>query len=84
MACAAAGKHVLCEKPVGMNAGQAFSSWAAYRDRRLGHFVPFWTRYVPIFARARQAVREGLLGEIKAVIYRWHNPRPPASQDVKP
>jgi len=78
MACAAAGKHVLCEKPVGMNAGQAFTMWTAFRDRRLGHFVPFWTRYVPIFVRARQAVREGLLGEIKAVIYRWHNPRPAA------
>lgn len=78
MACAAAGKHVVCEKPVGMNADEALAMWAAVRDRRLGHFVPFWTRYVPIFARARKAVREGLLGAIRAVVYRWHNPRPAA------
>jgi predicted dehydrogenase len=78
MACAAAGKHVVCEKPVGMNAGEALAMWTAFRDRRLGHFVPFWTRYVPVFVRTRQVVREGLLGEIKAVVYRWHNPRPPA------
>ena len=76
MACAAAGKHVVCEKPVGMNAAEARAMWTAYRDRQLGHFVPFWTRYVPVFVRARQVIREGLLGEIRAVVYRWHNPRP--------
>ncbi|MCI0459007.1 MAG: Gfo/Idh/MocA family oxidoreductase [Gemmataceae bacterium] len=78
MACAAAGKHVLCEKPVGMNAREAGGMWATYRDRGLGHFVPFWTRYLPVFVRARQLVREGMLGEVRAVIYRWHNPRPAA------
>jgi predicted dehydrogenase len=76
MACAAAGKHVVCEKPVGMNAQQALAMWAAFRDRRLGHFVPFWTRYVPVFARARALYRAGIVGEVKAVLYRWHNPRP--------
>lgn len=76
MACAAAGKHVVCEKPIGMNAAEAFDMWSAYRDRGLGHFVPFWTRYVPVFGRAREIVRAGTLGEIRAVIYRWHNPRP--------
>jgi predicted dehydrogenase len=78
IACAAAGKHVVCEKPVGMNAAEAEAMWAAYRDRRLGHFVPFWTRYLPVFRRAREIVRNGSLGEIRAIIYRWHNPRPAA------
>lgn len=79
MACAAAGKHVVCEKPVGMNAAEAFEMWSAYRDRGLGHFVPFWTRYVPVFGRAREIVRAGTLGDIRAVIYRWHNPQPTAT-----
>lgn len=78
MACAAAGKHVICEKPVGMNATEALEMWSAFRDRRLGHFVPFWTRYVPAFGRAREIVRQGTLGEVRAVIFRWHNPRPAA------
>jgi predicted dehydrogenase len=76
MACAAAGKHVVCEKPVGMNADEAFEMWSAYRGRGLGHFVPFWTRYVPVFLRAREIVRQGALGEIRGIVYRWHNPRP--------
>ncbi len=78
MACAAAGKHMLCEKPVGVNVGQAYEMWAAYRDAQLAHFVPFWTRYIPLFQRARQIVREGTLGQIRGIVYRWHNPRPAA------
>jgi predicted dehydrogenase len=78
MACAELGKHVVCEKPVGSNAWQALEMWTAYRDKKLGHFVPFWTRYVPVFRRAREIAAAGTLGEIKAVIYRWHNPRPAA------
>lgn len=78
MACARLRKHVLCEKPVGLSARQAYEMWAAYRDSGLGHFVPYWTRYVPVFARARELVASGRLGEVRAVIYRWHNPRPAA------
>ena len=76
--CARLGKHVFCEKPVGNNAQEARDMWHACRDAAVGHYVPFWTRYVPAFARAREIVRAGTLGEIKAVIYRWHNPRPPS------
>lgn len=78
MACASAGKHVVCEKPVGCNVREAVDMWSACHRRGLGHFVPYWTRYVPVFARARAVVRQGMLGEIKAVVYRWHNPRPAA------
>jgi predicted dehydrogenase len=78
LACARQGKHVFCEKPVGMNVAQAHEMWAVCRDAGVGHYVPYWTRYVPIFARAREIVRAGQLGEIKAVIYRWQNPRPDA------
>ncbi|MEM7386795.1 MAG: Gfo/Idh/MocA family oxidoreductase [Verrucomicrobiota bacterium] len=77
MACAEAGKHLLCEKPIGMNVGEAEDMWQAYhRLPDLGHYVPFWTRYVEVFARAREIVAAGELGEIMATIYRWQNPRP--------
>ena len=79
MAAAEAGKHVLCEKPVGMNASEAFEMWAAYRDSKvkLVHFVPYWTRYIDVFRRAKEVVDAGTLGEIRGIIYRWLNPRPP-------
>lgn len=79
MACAAAGKHLFCEKPVGVNAIEAREMRDAYRAQaRLGHYVPFWTRYVSVFARAREIVQSGQLGDVKVVFYRWYNPRPAA------
>lgn len=72
---AAHGKHIVCEKPVAMNAREAHEIWTAYRDRGLGHFVPFWTRGLRAFRRVKQLLAEGLIGEIRGVVYRWHNPR---------
>lgn len=79
MACAAAGKHVLCEKPLGMNANEAREMWTAFRDAGLGHFVPFWSHYNPIFIRAREIYRQGTLGEVRGIVYRWLNPRTTAT-----
>ncbi len=76
MASAQLGKHTFCEKPVGVDAREAHEMWSAYRDAGLGHFVPYWTRYMELFARARAIAHKGTLGDIRAVVYRWHNPRP--------
>lgn len=78
LACAKANKHVFCEKPVSKNCREAHQMLAAYSGHERGHFVPFWTRYVSVFCRVREMVMEGALGEIQAVVYRWHNPRPVA------
>lgn len=78
MACAARGQHVVCEKPVGFDVAQAHEMWQAVRNANLAHFVPFWTRYIPVFRRAREIVRAGTLGDVRAVVCRWHNPRPAA------
>lgn len=78
MASAAAGKHLFCEKPVALNSVHASEIWKAYEGSGLGHYVPFWTRYAPVFARAREIVEAGALGSVRVVVYRWHNPRPTA------
>jgi predicted dehydrogenase len=74
--CAERGLHVVCEKPIGMNATEASQMWSACRDRNVGHFVPLWTRYVDVFRRAKQIYAAGQLGQIRAFVYRWANPRP--------
>ena len=78
VACAAQGKHLVCEKPVGMNAAEAEEMWGLYRDAQpaLAHFVPFWTRMVGVFEVARDIVGSGELGEIVSTVFRWQNPRP--------
>lgn len=74
--CVRAGKHVICEKPIGVNVKEAYEMWTACRDSGLAGFVPFWTRYVPICDRAREICQSGELGDVRGVVYRWHNPRP--------
>lgn len=76
LACARNGKHVFCEKPVAANARDASEMYRAVRHAGLAHFVPFWTRYVPVYARARELVQGGQVGDVRAVVFRWHNPRP--------
>ena len=76
MACAENGKHLLCEKPIGINADEAYEMWAAYRDTGLLHYVPFWTRFSDPFVRGKEVLDSGQLGDIRGIVYRWHNPRP--------
>jgi len=76
MKCAELGKHLFCEKPVGMNVLEAQEMWNAVKTAKIAHFVPFWTRYVPAFVRAREILQQGTIGELKALVFRWHNPRP--------
>ena len=62
-----AGKHVLCEKPVGLTAAEARPLLAA-RDRA-GHLVQeaFMIRSHPQWQAAIAAVRSGSLGEVTRV-----------------
>lgn len=76
LAAADAGKHILCEKPVGKDVGEAHAMWQSANENNVASFVPFWTRYVPVFQRAKQVLDAGTLGDVRAVVYRWQNPRP--------
>jgi len=65
---AEAGKHVLCEKPVAMNAAECRTLIAA-RDRtgvKVGE--AFMVRTHPQWLRTREIVRSGEIGELRAVV----------------
>ncbi|WP_348707985.1 Gfo/Idh/MocA family protein, partial [Acidovorax soli] len=62
---AAAGKHVLCEKPVALSAAQAESLRAA--SRRVHIEEAFMVRHHPQWQRARELVRAGRIGTPQAV-----------------
>ncbi len=65
---AEAGKHVLCEKPVGMSAAEC-RSLIAVRDRtgvKIGE--AFMIRSHPQWLRARALVRSGEIGDLRAVM----------------
>ena len=62
--CMEAGKHVLCEKPIALNAGEARQLLdAAGRYPRLKAMEAFMYRLHPQWRRAKQIVLEGGIGE---------------------
>ncbi|KRC21440.1 Gfo/Idh/MocA family protein [Acidovorax sp. Root217] len=62
---AAAGKHVLCEKPVALSAAEAELLRAA--SRRVHIEEAFMVRHHPQWLRARELVRAGRIGKPQAV-----------------
>ena len=75
---AAAGKHVLCEKPVGMNAAEAATLIAA-RDRA-GVIIgeAFMVQTHPQWVRAVELVRSGKIGQLRAAVGSFGYYRPEA------
>ena len=65
LAAAKAGKHVLCEKPIAMTADEA----AQLRDAagRVLIAEAFMVRHHPQWLRARELVREGTIGTLRAI-----------------
>jgi predicted dehydrogenase len=57
------GIHVLCEKPLALNADQAEEMLGAVTARNLGHGVDFQFRYHRGVATLKRAIDEGRLGE---------------------
>src|SRR5439155_3016087 len=63
-----AGKHVLCEKPIGLTASEAQRlADAASRKPRLKVMEAFMYRFHPQWRRAHALVAEGAIGEVNAV-----------------
>lgn len=62
-----AGKHVLIEKPVTLDAGEATAIRDVAAGRGLLAMEAMWTRYLPHMIRIRELVRSGALGEVRAL-----------------
>ncbi len=64
VAAAEAGKHVLCEKPLALNAAEARRMWEAAERARVKHMVNFNYRRVPAVNLAKQLIEDGRLGRL--------------------
>jgi predicted dehydrogenase len=79
-----AGKHVLCEKPIALSAAEARQLLAA-RDRTgVKMQEAFMVRTHPQWLRAREIVREGRIGEIRAMLgaFSYYNDDPANIRNV--
>ena len=63
-----AGKHVLCEKPIGMNSAEAKKLLAASKKYpNLKIMEAFMYRFHPQWQKAKQLVTEGRIGQLKTI-----------------
>lgn len=65
--CLQNGKHVLCEKPMGMNAKQVEELARVAAQQNLFLMEAFWTNFIPSFVKCRDLVTQGAIGEVKVV-----------------
>jgi predicted dehydrogenase len=65
---AEAGKHVLCEKPIALSAQESAQLIAARDKMRVKIGEAFMVRTHPQWLRARELVRSGAIGELRAIV----------------
>lgn len=61
------GKHVICEKPIAVNAREAEDMFDCAQKNGVFLMEAMWARLVPGTLRLLEIIREGRLGEIKGV-----------------
>ena len=62
VAAARAGKHVMCEKPLGLSAGEVREMYEAARDAGVVHMTAFTYRFAPSMRYLRHLLKSGALG----------------------
>lgn len=86
MLCLNAGKPVLCEKPLTVNANETRELIKTSRAKNVFLMEALWTRYLPIYSVIRQWLDEKAIGDISLMVGtfgfnapkekddRWQNP----------
>lgn len=67
MMCLREGKHVLCEKPMSMNAKQSKEMVALAKSKNLFLMEALWTRFIPSTIKVIELIRDNEIGEIKSI-----------------
>jgi len=71
-----AGKHVLCEKPIGMDNKEAEQLFEATKKfPKLKVMEAFMYRFHPQWIKARELVKSGAIGDVKTIhsFFSYHN-----------
>jgi predicted dehydrogenase len=79
---AAAGKHILVEKPIGMNVAEAQSMIEAAQQNDVFLMEAFMYRCHPQTAKVVQLVKDGAVGQVRMIraVLSFHAPYDPASR----
>jgi myo-inositol 2-dehydrogenase/D-chiro-inositol 1-dehydrogenase len=76
-AAARAGKHIFCEKPIALDPERVRSTLEVAAETGVKLQIGFNRRFDPTFARLRQAVVEGEIGDVHLIKIVARDPEPP-------
>ena len=82
-ACAAAGKHVFCEKPVATDIEETIEAINCCNEAGVKLMTALQRRFDPNFARIKQALDKGEVGEPIVIKLCSRDPAPPPFEYVK-
>ena len=68
-----AGKHVLCDKPLGLNTAQVREMVKRAEQAGRKHFVPFTWRFLPAAAYMKEIIDSGFVGQPYHINVRYFN-----------
>jgi dihydrodiol dehydrogenase / D-xylose 1-dehydrogenase (NADP) len=63
LACLAAGKPVLCEKPFAINSADSIEMVQQAREHGVFLMEAMWTRFLPVQVKVREWLADGMIGE---------------------
>ncbi len=75
--CAQAGKHIFCEKPIAFDPELILDSLSEVEDAEVKFQVGFNRRFDPSFAKVREKVSSGELGDLHIIRVISRDPAPP-------
>jgi len=72
IAAAQAGKHVVCEKPLGRTSDEAYKIWSAVDKTGVKAMTAFNYRFFPAIRLIKTLLDDGTLGEVRHFRGRYH------------
>lgn len=66
--CLMHGKHVLCEKPMTVNAKQAEELFRLAKEKNLFIMEAVWTRFQPFAAKLKEILESGAIGDLHTML----------------
>ena len=75
LAALEAGKAVLCEKPMGINAQEVMAMMALAKAKKVFLMEAFWTRFNPAMLEVKRQIEQGRIGDLRHVQASFAMPR---------
>ena len=74
---AAAGKHILCEKPIALNSEQAQEMVDVCEENKVRFAVDYVIRFHPLVLKAKELVTNQMIGKVVAITINYNIDLPP-------